>query len=505
MVSGLNLRVNGMHILDKAVERTIEYIEKMPKSIRKAYGQFFTSKETAVFMASLFLIPENNSELSILDPGAGSGLLSIAIIDRIQDYPFDLVKVVCYENDPAILDLLKRNLEYAAHHSKIRIEYRIIEDNYILSQELDYNGMLGANPNPPKYDIVIGNPPYKKISKDALEAHAMPDVCYGAPNLYFLFLKMAVFNLKDNCEMVFIVPRSWTSGSYFKRFRTNLFSESVLEQVHLFVSRDKVFDNESVLQETIIVKIRKADRKPHDVIITSTKSNRDFSEISYFSAPYDEVVSGEDCYVFLVTQKEDLSVLHQLGKWKDTLLSIGLRMKTGLTVDYRNRTLLRDQVDEASVPLFYSQHIQSGRVIFPIGKSKEYIETNQLGLLQKNTNYLFVKRFTAKEEHRRLQCGVYLARKLPEYSYISTQNKINFISGIKDLSECVVFGLYVLFNSTVYDRYYRILNGSTQVNSTEINSMPVPPMDVIESMGKELIASRDMSVVCCDSILRRYL
>ena len=118
---------------------------------------------------------------------------------------------------------------------------------------------------------------------------------------------------------------------------------------------------------------------------------------------------------------------------------------------------------------------------------------------------MFVKRFTAKEEHRRLQCGVYLARKHPEYTEISTQNKINFISGLRELSECVVYGLYVLFNSTLYDSYYRTLNGSTQVNSTEINSMPVPPMNTIEAMGKELIRVRYMSEATCDSILRSYI
>ncbi len=120
-------------------------------------------------------------------------------------------------------------------------------------------------------------------------------------------------------------------------------------------------------------------------------------------------------------------------------------------------------------------------------------------------NYLFVKRFTAKEEHRRLQCGVYLARKNPEYTEISTQNKLNFICGLQDLSECVVYGLYVLFNSTLYDGYYRILNGSTQVNSTEVNSMPVPPLNVIESMGKKLIKSKDMSEKMCDKILRSFV
>ena len=69
----------------------------------------------------------------------------------------------------------------------------------------------------------------------------------------------------------------------------------------------------------------------------------------------------------------------------------------------------------------------------------------------------------------------------------------------------MVYGLYVLFNSTMYDSYFRILNGSTQVNSTEVNSMPVPPMSTIESMGKELIAKRDMSEESCDMILRSYL
>jgi adenine-specific DNA-methyltransferase len=49
------------------------------------------------------------------------------------------------------------------------------------------------------------------------------------------------------------------------------------------------------------------------------------------------------------------------------------------------------------------------------------------------------------------------------------------------------------------------LNGSTQVNSTEINSMPVPPMNVIESMGKKLIGTKDMSETACDSILRSYI
>lgn len=495
-----------MKLLDFAIQTTNKYIDEMPKSQRKKYGQFFTSKETAVFMAGLFDVPENKTRLQILDAGAGSGILSIALIERLQEIPqLQYVHLVCYENDSKIIELLRTNLQWVRQHTTLTFDYEIREDNYILSQMFEYNEMICADPNPLKYDMVIGNPPYMKIAKNAPEAKAMPDVCYGAPNLYFLFAAMGMFNLIPNGELVYIIPRSWTSGAYFKRFRQKFLNDGVLEHIHLFVSRDKVFENESVLQETIIIKMRKSTATPASVTITTTQSNRDFSNKTNFEAPYTTVVSGEDTYVYLVTNEQEVETLRLLNRWTNTLPSIGLKMKTGLTVDFRNREVLRDTAEDHAVPLFYSQHIQDGKVIFPIGKEHEYIVTDQLGLLQPNVNYLFVKRFTAKEEHRRLQCGVYLARKYPDYSKISTQNKINFICGLKELSECVVYGLYVLFNSTLYDSYYRILNGSTQVNSTEINSMPVPPLESIELLGKELIKLRDMTEMGCDKILMRKM
>ena len=126
--------------------------------------------------------------------------------------------------------------------------------------------------------------------------------------------------------------------------------------------------------------------------------------------------------------------------------------------------------------------------------------------MQDNQNYLFVKRFTAKEERRRLQCGVYLSKRYPQYKKISTQNKINFVDGVAtEISECLSYELYVIFNSRLYDIYYRILNGSTQVNSTEINAMPVPDLKSIQEMGKKLMKSKDMSEDNCEKILEGYV
>ena len=98
-----------------------------------------------------------------------------------------------------------------------------------------------------------------------------------------------------------------------------------------------------------------------------------------------------------------------------------------------------------------------------------------------------------------------MSQKFPFYELISTQNKLNFIDNTThNLSENVVYGLYVLFNSTAYDMYYRILNGSTQVNSTEINTMPVPTINEIKELGRELIKSNDLTEENCDKILGSF-
>ena len=176
-------------------------------------------------------------------------------------------------------------------------------------------------------------------------------------------------------------------------------------------------------------------------------------------------------------------------------------MCTGLIVDYRTEEELRDDYEEGACPLFYSQHIKDGRVKWPQGKTGEYILTGKRGHLQKNTNYLFVKRLTSKEERHRLQCGIYLSKDFPHFRHISTQNKLNYI---QCESEDIVYGLFALFSSSLYDEYYRILNGSTQVNSTEMNVIPVPSKDIIRKMGREM-AKCELTEENCNIIVDKWI
>lgn len=477
-------------ITNIAYRNTAAFIEAMPKKQRKEYGQFFTSVHTADFMASLFNIT-TKEHINILDAGAGSGILGIALVAHLREkgYTGDIL-LVCYETDENVIPILEKNLTIAKE--RFGIAYTIKQENYITSQDFSSEECSDL------FDLVIGNPPYKKISKDAIEAKSIPSVCYGAPNLYFLFWAMGLKNLKEGGEMVYIIPRSWTSGAYFERFRAFLLQNGAIIHIHLFGSRDKVFDGESVLQETIIVKIKKTTIKPENVEMTYSTTS-DFSDIISYPVKYDSVV-GANGYVYLITNKEEEDVLGRLGKFDNTLVSDNLRMKTGLIVDFRTREVLRNEPSNDTYPLLYSQHIKNGRVHWPIGKEAEYIDTTRNSFLQENTNYLLVKRFTAKEEKRRLQCGIYLKKDHPDFEFISTQNKVNFI---KCETPELAYGLFVIMNSTIYDTYYRILNGSTQVNSTEINNMPVPDAKTISAMGKQIM-SMDLTENNCNKILKQW-
>lgn len=500
-ISSKTSQANSM--LSYASTNTKKYLETMSRQDRKKKGQFFTSAETAEYMANLFSMENVPDEVSILDPGAGTGILSAALVQRLHMInSITKISLTCYETDKDVLPTLKANLDYIKRMCNKAFDYRILEADYLLSQADTFERIILSEAISQKFDFIIGNPPYLRISKNSDVALSMPSVVHGAPNLYFLFASMSLFNLRNNSEMVYIIPRSWTSGAYFKVFREYFLKHGKIEYAHLFNSRDKVFDQ--VLQETMIVKMLKTEDIPDKITLASSQTSSDFNSSVSISIPYKSVVTGDDSYVFLPTSSNDLNVINRINKYKETMPNIGLRMRTGIIVDFRQSDALRKERELDNCPLFYSQHIKNGRVNHnPSGKEFDWVITSKIGLVQKNKDYIFCKRFTAKEERRRLQCGIYLAADFSEYKYIGTQNKINFIENIdgSDMDKAELYGIFALLNSTLFDTYYRLLNGSTQVNSTEINSIPIPPLPIIKEIGKRLLMIEDLTTSSCDKIL----
>ena len=71
------------------------------------------------------------------------------------------------------------------------------------------------------------------------------------------------------------------------------------------------------------------------------------------------------------------------------------------------------------------------------------------------------------------------------YKQFTAENHLNYLIKVGErISLCEVYGFYTLLSSDIWERYYRMLNGSTQVNSAELNTMPIPAKDVLQKIGK---------------------
>ena len=198
-------------------ENTKLYQKNTKKADRKNKGQFFTPLNISKYMASMSKI--RNRHLRILDCGAGTGILGLALLEELlKDDLVETIEIDFYENDKDVISILNRDIE--AMNNLIKesdkvIKFNVLEENFIISNTAVWKNKSFQG----IYDIVISNPPYKKLSKQSDESKVVSDIVYGQPNIYFIFMAMSIHLLKNNGEMIFITPRSFTSGAYFKKFR----------------------------------------------------------------------------------------------------------------------------------------------------------------------------------------------------------------------------------------------------------------------------------------------
>lgn len=472
-------------MIKEILTNTQLYIANNSKDERKDKGQFFTSIETARYMANGVKAQESNS---ILDMGAGTGILSAAVVEKLlRSKKTKSINITMYENDKNIIPVLNKNVELMQKNCakrKVNFNINVVCDNFIMANKHNW-----AHKQCQQYDIVISNPPYKKINKDSSESQAMIDIVYGQPNIYGLFMAMGLNLLKEKGTYITIVPRSWTSGLYFKEFRKYLLNNLNIKKMHLFVSRDKVFKEETVLQETMIIFGEKSKKQSARITITTSEENGDFKKVDKRVVPRSTVLSNNDNhYVLLPTSEDEQNVLAFMSKLPETLESLGYSFKTGPVVEFRNEGIISKTQFTDAVPLIRPIHMYQGGIEFPIETTKnQYIKYKENDVLfVSNVNTILLKRFTTKEEKRRLQPAMLLEGTFP-YDNYAIENHVNYlVKAEDDIGQEELYGLMGVFSSNLWDKYYRILNGNTQVNASEINSIPMPSLAYLLEIGRRV-------------------
>ena len=451
-------------MLNEIYQNTIIYTSR--RTQKKEKGQFFTSRPTAEFMASYV---NKQSKLSILDAGAGNGALAAAIVEQlvVSGYHGEL-HITFVENDKDILTILNNNIgiiEAFCSSNNIHVSISLVDNNFITSE------------NHNMYDVVISNPPYKKIKKDSPESKAMSDVVYGQPNLYGLFMVKGLKLLREGGKFIYIVPRSWASGAYFKKVRNFVLDNLNITQMHLFESRDKAFTDENVLQETMIIMGEKSTKQNAEILISKSSDDKMIPLTAFSIAAKTIKGIGTEKLLLMPSSQEEGYLIQEIGALPDTFESLGYVFKTGPVVEFRNRNTILQHEENESVPMYRAANIANGEFVFPAQTEKaQFLLMSARALLIENNNTVLIRRLSAKEERHRLQSCVYV--RTGRNAFISIENHVNYAAR-KDgrpLSIKEIEWIQSILSSEQYDFYFRFINGSTQVNAGDLNRLPVRRM-----------------------------
>src|SRR5690348_17119386 len=471
-----------LDILSRAEAVRNRLLRASEDSVKQELGQFFTPAATARLMASMFVAAQQ--EIRILDPGAGFGTLTVALVQELcnRKPPPRKIHACFYEIDPRLEASLKGAAELCqrqAREASVDFSADVVMEDFIFhATELLSSTLFSSTLQIPAFNCAILNPPYRKIASTSSEREKLRNVGIEATNMYAGFVALAIRLLDAGGEMVAITPRSFCNGPYFQPLRELLLKTMSIRRLHLFDARDRAFSDDSVLQENVILHAVKIPNSG-EPILTSFSHDADDAAISTQINQASEVVDASDPqrFIHIPRDRVDQQVRSFFSALSCSLADVGLSVSTGPVVDFRLRDSLSRGPVQDSVPLLYPAHLSAGAVNWPRFDTKKpnaiRVDDASRPWLISNSNYVLVKRFSSKEERRRVVATVYNGS-LPG-DLIGLENHLNYFhENGNGLDLTLARGLARFLNSTLVDNYFRQFSGHTQVNSTDLRNLRYP-------------------------------
>lgn len=490
----------------------LEANKRLDRKRKASMGQFMTPSCVSQFMASFF--EDIGENVDLLDAGAGVGALTAAFVQRCceeKDGPDSIISTA-FELEPVLQPYLAEMLMHCqrvCECEKIAFTFTIEDLDFIKAgQRLCEESLFSRDVQRKVFSHAILNPPYKKIRSSGEHRLLLRSIGIETVNLYAAFVAIALRMLRPGGELVAITPRSFCNGPYFKPFRKYLLESAAIRRIHVFESRDKAFAHDDVLQENVIFHVVK-EAVQRDVLISATNQT-DFSEgMTVRIARFDEVVKPDDrdMVIHVSPYENSISVERLINSLPCTLREIGLEVSTGPVVDFRLKHYLQMEPGEGTVPLVYPMHCEKGFVKWPQQgrKPNALVDNDQTGKwLFPNGYYALVRRFSSKEEKRRIVATVHNPDQVPG-ARIGFENHLNlFHDRRRGLSPELAKGLTLFLNSTLVDEYFRQFSGHTQVNAADLRSLRYPERSMLEKWGA-MIGDAFPSQAEIDLIIERAL
>jgi len=447
-------------------------------------GQFLTPASTAAFMAGLFTT--TGGDCRLLDAGAGIGSLAAAFLEQrcAEASRFGHVHVDAFEIDRSLHEQLAETLSrYRSDSCSIAVH-----GNDFIHTAVDALLCDLFARSFPKYTHAILNPPYKKINSKSAHRLALRRVGIETVNLYSAFVALAVAATGPGGQIVAIIPRSFCNGPYYRPFREFILERTAIRHMHLLESRRNAFRDDNVLQENIVIRLERGGQQGPVTVSTSTDDT--FSDVLTHVHPFKRIVLPDDPEQFIhVPTSSGQTAIELCPAIRYTLADLGIKVSTGPVVDFRLKAHLRDMPGPSTVPLLYPAHFSSNGTTWPIEGSKRpnAIERNAetTKWLYPTGFYCVVRRFSSKEERRRIVASVVEPIAFGDAPVLGFENHLNlFHEDKRGLPEHLARGLAVFLNTTAVDETFRRFNGHTQVNAADLKLIRYPSRQALIELGE---------------------
>lgn len=429
-------------------------VESTSAQARSTNTQIFTPPQLAEFMAELLV---DGSELRLLDPGSGPGILAEAVVTRAHAAGVRVGGITLVEQDPFL----------AIDASSAVQELADVDVDVVCADFVEW--ALDEIAQERKFTHAVLNPPYAKLRRDAPLSRALREHGADVPNLYAAFLWLSMALLVDGGVLVAVVPRSFLNGSTFSRLRRYFAHNATLTAVHHFKSRRAVFARDGILQEVVVVRFERGSTDAN-VRVSSSIGLDDLASSQPFHVPSSRVRSIDP---------DDLAILipsapgPSLPDNAPLVIDAKLRVQTGSVVDFRNAAKIVSEPQKDSVPLIGSECFVGHETmeISPEDARRHLILTSgTISHVRSQGTYIVSRRISPRERHPRLDVRIVDTSRF--HGGVAFENHVNVISSTGEgLTRSAGLDVLALLTRDEIDRQLEERLSSTQVNASDLRQL----------------------------------
>ena len=439
-------------------------------SLKRQNGVYETPYKTAIHMVNLVKGYIKPTSL-ILDPAVGDGVFIKALIES----GIESKNIYAHDIDEIVVNYIKKTFTINVTRKDSLL------DNY------------------EKFDIIIGNPPYKsrrnnnyfKENKNLLEKLYGHIVLY---NLYSLFIVNSIVHLNDGGVLCFIVEDAFMTNRYYKKFRKFLLDHTRI--IELKLAPWRLFHQSGADVRTVIITCQKKDKLFRFLNTTNKADNsnkirlvdRVKNENEYDNPPnvqyclQNEFKLNRDYCFYIGVPDELIYIL------RNSPLKFGDIAKGGAGISTGNDSKYLKSAEEVKNNPEWVMFYKSGKRTPYYYETLDYIEKDYLknaindpkNFLIRNEKFFFKEGMTCSSVGRRFSASY-----LPPGSLFGV-NANFFFNDKNDL----IYSLGFLNSSLVSYISRKVLSRSNIISTTFLKDVPfIPPnqdekQKVIELVNK---------------------